>query len=226
MNNERRRVVHGSYSNQEDLIAEITRLQNEGYKQEDIVVYSSSVATDTDHDEVVIDPMKRAPGPIEGAPDMTDGVTDPLKRAPGSEEGIPDVTDGKTDPRKRAPGSTDGPADLTDGVTEPRKQAPGSTGIEADDLETPATDPKKKAPGSTGVEDHHTGETHTDNDESMWDKVKGFFTKDTYDHEKELKNPNYRKENDILYPHREDLAGGKRVIVLDKPNEEETRINI
>ena len=63
-------------------------------------------------------------------------------------------------------------------------------------------------------------------DESLWDKVKDFFTSESYDHEKESSNPNYRKENDILYPHRNDLANGNRVIVLDKANENQTRINI
>ena len=63
-------------------------------------------------------------------------------------------------------------------------------------------------------------------DESLWDKVKDFFTSESYDHEKESSNPNYRKENDILYPHRNDLANGNRVIVLDKANENQTRVNI
>ena len=63
-------------------------------------------------------------------------------------------------------------------------------------------------------------------DESLWDKVKDFFTSDSYDHDKESSNPNYRKENDVLYPHRNDLANGNRVIVLDKANENQTRINI
>ena len=63
-------------------------------------------------------------------------------------------------------------------------------------------------------------------DESLWDKVKDFFTSESYDHEKESSNPNYRKENDVLYPHRNDLANGNRVIVLDKANENQTRINI
>lgn len=66
----------------------------------------------------------------------------------------------------------------------------------------------------------------TDDDESMWEKVKDLFTSDSYDYEEESHNPNYRKENDVLYPHRNDLAGGKRVIVLDKANENQTRINI
>lgn len=63
-------------------------------------------------------------------------------------------------------------------------------------------------------------------DESLWDKVKDFFTSDSYDHDKESSNPNYRKENDVLYPHRNDLANGNRVIVLDKANENQTRVNI
>ena len=63
-------------------------------------------------------------------------------------------------------------------------------------------------------------------DESLWDKVKDFFTSDSYDHDKESSNPNYRKENDVLYPHRNDLANGNHVIVLDKANENQTRVNI
>lgn len=63
-------------------------------------------------------------------------------------------------------------------------------------------------------------------DPTFWDQVKDFFTPDKYDYEIETKNVNYHKENDILYPHREELARGNRVIVLDKPNENQTRINI
>lgn len=69
-------------------------------------------------------------------------------------------------------------------------------------------------------------DTANNDDESLWDKVKDFFTSDAYDYEKEAENPNYRKENDVLYPHRNDLASGNRVIVLDKANENQTRVNI
>lgn len=69
-------------------------------------------------------------------------------------------------------------------------------------------------------------DTADSDDESLWDKIKDFFTTDSYDYEKEASNPNYRKENDVLYPHRNDLANGNRVIVLDKANENQTRVNI
>lgn len=76
------------------------------------------------------------------------------------------------------------------------------------------------------VDDKETNTDSADDDESLWDKVKDFFTSDSYDYDKEAENPNYRKENDVLYPHRNDLANGKRVIVLDKANENQTRVNI
>lgn len=63
-------------------------------------------------------------------------------------------------------------------------------------------------------------------DDSLWEKIKDFFTPETYDYDKESQNPNYRMENDVLYPHRQDLTDGNRVIVLDKANENQTRINI
>ena len=61
---------------------------------------------------------------------------------------------------------------------------------------------------------------------SFWDQVKDFFTPDKYDYDEEAQNEHYRIENDILYPHREELAQGHRIIVLDKANENQTRINI
>lgn len=77
------------------------------------------------------------------------------------------------------------------------------------------------------VDDKETKADTADNDdESLWDKVKDFFTSDSYDYDKESGNPNYRKENDVLYPYRNDLASGNRVIVLDKANENQTRVNI
>ncbi len=77
------------------------------------------------------------------------------------------------------------------------------------------------------VDNKETKDDTADNDdESLWDKVKDFFTSDSYDYDKESGNPNYRKENDVLYPHRNDLASGNRVIVLDKANDNQTRVNI
>lgn len=65
-----------------------------------------------------------------------------------------------------------------------------------------------------------------DDDDSLWDKIKDFFTSDSYDYDEESQNPNYRKEDDVLYPHRNDLSKGNRIIVLDKANENQTRVNI
>lgn len=76
------------------------------------------------------------------------------------------------------------------------------------------------------VDSREDNNLNDDDDESLWDKVKDFFTPDSYDYDESAQNPNYRKENDVLYPHRNDLANGKRVIVLDKANENQTRINI
>lgn len=84
---------------------------------------------------------------------------------------------------------------------------------------------KNRASASANMGDM-TETTDEDDDESLWEQVKDFFTADTYDYETESENPNYRRENDILYPHREDLMRGNRVVVLDKPNEEINRVNI
>lgn len=86
--------------------------------------------------------------------------------------------------------------------------------------------------GSFDIVDEDSGHIDSDRkvkddgDESLWEQIKDFFTPDTYDYDKESQKPNYRKEHDVLYPHREDLLRGNRVIVLDKPNEEQNRINI
>ena len=69
-------------------------------------------------------------------------------------------------------------------------------------------------------------EEKKDDDQSVMDKGKDFFTPDYYDSDDESENPNYLKENDILYPHRQDLADGNQVIVLKKPLEDENRIQI
>lgn len=52
-------------------------------------------------------------------------------------------------------------------------------------------------------------------DESMWDKVKDLFTSDTYDYESDSADPNYSEDEDILYPHRADIADGHHIIVLN-----------
>lgn len=148
------RIVHGSYANSKDTVAEIEKLQAQGYTRDQILVYGTAVE---------------------------------------------DKTFDKTENDPEAP-RENRTFDKTDRTAEDRRDE--KTYDKVDRQETDG------------------------DDESLWDKVKDFFTSDSYDHDKESSNPNYRKENDVLYPHRNDLANGNRVIVLDKANENQTRINI
>lgn len=79
---------------------------------------------------------------------------------------------------------------------------------------------------SKDSKDKDSKDTEDNEDDSVWEKVKNFFTPDSYDYDKEAQNPNYRQENDVLYPHRQDIANGNRVVVLDKPLEDENRVQI
>ena len=148
------RIVHGSYANSKDAVAEIEKLQAQGYTKDQILVYGTAVE------------------------DKTFDKTENDPEAPRE-----NLTFDKTE---------DNSSDKRDDKT-------------FDKVDRQETD---------------------GDDESLWDKVKDFFTSDSYDHDKESSNPNYRKENDVLYPHRNDLANGNRVIVLDKANENQTRVNI
>ncbi len=56
-----------------------------------------------------------------------------------------------------------------------------------------------------------------DND-SIWESVKDFFTPDTYNYEEVSQSPDYKPDQDILYPYREDLSRGHHIIVLDNQN--------
>lgn len=58
-------------------------------------------------------------------------------------------------------------------------------------------------------------DTDDKRDRNLWDKVKDAFTPDSYKHEEEEKKESYNKEDDILYPYRNDLAEGKYVIAID-----------
>lgn len=164
------RIVHGSYANSKDTVAEIEKLQAQGYTRDQILVYGTAVE------------------------DKTFDKTENDPEAPRENRTFDKTEDNSSDKRD------DKTFDKTDRTAEDRRDE--KTYDKVDRLDTDG------------------------DDESLWDKVKDFFTSDSYDHDKESSNPNYRKENDVLYPHRNDLANGNRVIVLDKANENQTRINI
>lgn len=57
-------------------------------------------------------------------------------------------------------------------------------------------------------------ETNED-DQSLWEQIKGAFSSDTYDHDEQRRDDNYDKEDDLLYPYRDDIKNGKVIVVLD-----------
>lgn len=139
----------------------------------------------------------------------------------------------------RVYGSYENPEDVAVAIKELRKQgyskeeikvyskgsSPSSEGGESQRTRMDNTTITEES-NTLVVSDEERRQEIDDDDMSFWEQVKDFFTSDSYDYDEESQNPNYRKENDVLYPHREDLAKGNRVIVLDKANENQTRVNI
>lgn len=65
---------------------------------------------------------------------------------------------------------------------------------------------------------HSSNETDSDDDQSIWESVKDFFTSDTYDYETESQNPGYNQDQDTLYPYRDTLNNGGHIIMLNNIN--------
>lgn len=55
----------------------------------------------------------------------------------------------------------------------------------------------------------------TDDDKSMWDKIKDAFTDDTYEYDERTRDTNYNQDDDVLYPYRDDISNGNIVVVVD-----------
>lgn len=103
--------------------------------------------------------------------------------------------------------------DATEGTT-PKKEEEGSFDTVNKNSE------ERSEHGSFDKVDRHnnemdTGTNNQNNDKSVWDSVLDFFTPDTYDYQTKSQEPNYSQEDDILYPHRDEIAQGHHVIVLD-----------
>lgn len=61
----------------------------------------------------------------------------------------------------------------------------------------------------------------SEDDQSMWEKIKGAFSSDTYDHDERKQDDSYNKQDDMLYPYRDDIKNGKVVVVIDGYNGED-----
>ena len=136
-------------------------------------------------------------------------------------------------------GSYEDPKDVAEAIKELRKEGYSKEEIKVYSKGTSQTNADETSQRSNMDNETITEESNTlivsdeerrqetnKEDMSFWEQVKDYFTSDSYNYDEESKNPNYRKENDVLYPHREDIAKGNRVIVLDKANENQTRVNI
>lgn len=145
--NARDRIVHGAFTNSDEAIAEIKKLQEEGYSKDHITVYSSKPDYEASEDN------------------------------PRIEDGSFDITEENSKER-----STHGSFDRVDKSETTNKKA------------------------------------DSDDDNSLWESVKDFFTPDTYDYEMESQNPDYNQEQDVLYPYRDTLNNGGHIIMLNNMN--------
>lgn len=66
----------------------------------------------------------------------------------------------------------------------------------------------------TGANTDARNDTQVD-DESLWDKIKGAFSTDTYDENERSQTADYDQDNDVLYPYRDDIRDGKIVVAVD-----------
>ena len=57
-------------------------------------------------------------------------------------------------------------------------------------------------------------------DRSFWEKFKDAFSTETYDYDDRAQDPNYTRDDDVLYPYRSDIAEGKIVIVVEDYRED------
>lgn len=161
------RIIHGAFTNSDETIAEIRRLNEEGYSKDRITVYSKNP------DEESYDATESKPRKEDGSFDITNENSKER-----SKEGAFDITD--EDSKKR---SRDGSFDRVD-----------------------------KSQSSSEKNDSD------DDDSSVWESVKDFFTPDTYDYERESQNPDYNQDQDVLYPYRDELNSGGHVIMLNNMN--------
>lgn len=161
--NARDRIVHGAFTNSDEAIAEIKKLQEEGYSKDHITVYSSKPDYEASEDNPRIE---------DGSFDITEENSKER-----SEEGTFDTTDENSKER-----STHGSFDRVDKSETTNKKA------------------------------------DSDDDNSLWESVKDFFTPDTYDYEMESQNPDYNQEQDVLYPYRDTLNNGGHIIILNNMN--------
>lgn len=54
----------------------------------------------------------------------------------------------------------------------------------------------------------------------LWQQIKDAFSTETYDYDNASKDPNYTRDDDVLYPYRADIADGKIVIVVEDYRED------
>ncbi len=54
-----------------------------------------------------------------------------------------------------------------------------------------------------------------EDDRSFWEQIKDAFSMDTYDYDDASQHPEYTRDDDVLYPYRDDIAAGKIVIVVE-----------
>lgn len=161
------RIIHGAFSNTDEVIAEIRKLNQEGYSKEHITVYSNNP------DLKSYDAIQGKPRKEKGSFDITNENSKER-----SKEGAFDVTDKNSQKR-----SSDGSFDRVD--------------------ENPKAEKKEKS---------------ADDDRSIWESVKDFFTSDTYDYEGATDNPDYNKDDDLLYPYKDTLNNGGHIIMLNNTN--------
>lgn len=165
------RIIHGTFTNTDETIQAIRRLNEEGYTKDQIRVYSNNLDLES-YDATAENPKRE-----EGSFDATNA-------RPKNEEGAFDTTDVNSKAR-----SEEGSFDRVD-----------------------------RGQGINNATPDDTQESANDEDDSVWESVKDFFTPDTYDYEKESQNPNYNPDQDILYPYREDLSRGHHIVVLNNQN--------
>lgn len=57
-------------------------------------------------------------------------------------------------------------------------------------------------------------------EKSLWEEIKDAFSADTYDYDDAAQDPNYTRDDDVLYPYRDDIVAGKMIIVVEDYRED------
>ncbi|MBM6615938.1 YsnF/AvaK domain-containing protein [Desemzia sp. RIT804] len=66
----------------------------------------------------------------------------------------------------------------------------------------------------------------TEDDRSMWDKIKDVFTVDTYD-ETSYDSPDYNRDEDVLYNYKDDIDNGNIIVLVeDDPNIDRSNVDV